>query len=99
MMSLSDTSLIEEEGADVDGANRERVEREGGAAESDCRDLNCASLHLMVAVSVAHMTEKWLKEGKGTETWYKIRVIAEGKMSLSRVVTSLNTCIIERNKI
>ena len=99
MMSPSETSLIEEEGADVDGANRDGVKREGGAAESDCRDLNCASLHLMVAVSVAHMTEKWLKEGKGTETWYKIRVIAEGKMSLSRVVTSLNTCIIERNKI
>ena len=35
------------------------VEWEGGAAESDCRDLNCASLRLMVAASIAHMIEKW----------------------------------------
>ena len=38
MMSLSDTSLVEEEGADVDGVEQDRAEREGGAAESDCRD-------------------------------------------------------------
>ena len=44
MMSPNDTSPIEKEGADVDG-----VEWEGGAAESDCRDLNCASLRLTVA--------------------------------------------------
>ena len=98
MMSPSDTTLVEGEGADVDGANRDGAEQEEGATESNCCDLNCASLHLMVAVCMAHMTEKWLKEGKGTETWYKIRVIAEGKMSLSRVVVSLNTSIIERIK-
>ena len=34
MMSPSDTSLEEEEGADVDGANRDGAEWEGGAAES-----------------------------------------------------------------
>ena len=39
-----DTSLVEKEGADVDGA-----EREGGAAESDYLDRNWASLHLTVA--------------------------------------------------
>ena len=88
MMSPSDTSLIEEEGADVDGANRDGVEREGGAAESDCRDLNCASLRLTVVMSVAHMTEKL----------HKIHVIAEAKMSLSQVAVSLNTSIIERIK-
>ena len=54
MMSPSDTSLVEEEGADQDGA-----EREGGVAESDCHDLNCTSLCLTVAASMAHMTEKW----------------------------------------
>ena len=47
---------------------------------------------------MAHMTEKWVEEGKGTEKWRKIRVIAKGKMSLSRVVISLNTSIKERIK-
>ena len=90
MMSPSDISLEEEEGADVDGADRDGAEREGGAAESVCRDLNCTSLRLMVAVSMAHMTKKWTKEGKGTEKWRKILVIAEGKMSLSQVAVSLH---------
>ena len=58
MMSLSDTSLIEKKGADVDGADRDGAEREGGAVELVCRDLNYASLRLMVTVSMAHMTEK-----------------------------------------
>ena len=31
-----------------------------------------------------HMTVKWSEEGKGTEIWRKILVIAEGKMSLSQ---------------
>ena len=66
MMSLSDTSLVEEEGADVDGVEQDRAEREGGAAESDCHDVNCASLCLTVAASMAHMTKKWSKKGKGT---------------------------------
>ena len=67
MMSPSVTSLEEEEAADVDEADRDGAEREGGAAKSDCRDLNCASLCLMIAASMAHMTEKWSEEGKGTE--------------------------------
>ena len=74
------------------------VEWEGGAAESDCRDLNCASLRLMVAASIAHMIEKWSEKGKGTKKWHRIRVIAEGKMSLSRVVVSLYISKIERIK-
>ena len=49
MMSPSDTSLVEEEGADVDRANRDGAKRVGGATKSDYHDLNCASLHLMVA--------------------------------------------------
>ena len=44
------------------------------------------------------MTEKWSEEGKGIEKWHRIRVIAEGKMSLSRVVISLYTSKIERIK-
>ena len=67
MMYPSDTSLVEEEGADVDGVDQDGVEREGGAAESDCHDRNCASLRLKVATYMAHMIEKWLEEGKGTE--------------------------------
>ena len=78
-MSPRVTLPEEEEGADVDGA-----EREGGATESDCLDQNCASLRLTVAQSMTHMTEKWLEEGKGTKKWRKILMIMEGKMSLSR---------------
>ena len=44
---------------------------------------------------MAHMIEKWSKEGKGTEKWHKIHMIAERKIGLSRVAVSLNTSIIE----
>ena len=98
MVSPSETSLVEEEGADVDGVDQDGAEREGGAVEFDCRDLNCASLCLTVAASMAHMTKEWLEERKGTEKWHKIYVIAEGKMSLSQVAISLNTSKIERIK-
>ena len=98
MISPRVTSPIEKEGADVGGAERDGAEREGGATESDCRDLNCTSLRFTVAVSMAHMIEKWSEEGKGTEKWYRIRIIAEGKMSLSRIVVSLYTSKIERIK-
>ena len=98
MMFPNDTSLVEEGGADVDVAERDGAEWEGGAAESDYRDLYCTSLRLMVAVSMAHMTEKWSKKGKGTEKWHKICVIAEGKMSLLWIVVSLYTSIMERMK-
>ena len=90
MMSPSDTSLVEEEGADVDGADQDGAEREGGATESVCRDPNCVSLRLTVVASMTHMTEKWTEEGKGTEKWRRILVIAEGKMSLSQVAVSLH---------
>ena len=98
MISPRDTSLKEEEGANVDGADRDGAEREGGAVESVFRDLNCASLRLTVAASMAHMTEKWSEEGKGTEKLHKISVIAKGKMSLSRVAVSLYTSVRERIK-
>ena len=80
----------------MDKVERDGAEREGGAVESDCHDLNCTSLCLMVVTSMAHMTEKWSEEGKGTEKWRKILVIAERKMSLSRVAVPLNTFIRER---
>ena len=54
MMSPSDTSLVEEEGADVDGIDRDGAEREGEAADS-CRDLNYASLHFTIAASMAQI--------------------------------------------
>ena len=47
---------------------------------------------------MANITGKWLEKGKGKEKWHKIRVIAEGKMSLSWVTVSLYTFIIERIK-
>ena len=42
-MSPKVTSLEEEGGADMDGAERDEAEREGGAAESDYRDRSWAS--------------------------------------------------------
>ena len=39
MMSSRVTSPVEEEGADVDGADRDEVEREGGATDPDYLDL------------------------------------------------------------
>ena len=47
---------------------------------------------------MAHITKNWSEEGKGIEKWHRIRVIAEGKMSLSRVAISLYTSKIERMK-
>ena len=82
MKSPKDTSLEEEEGADVGEAERDGVGREGGV-ESCCRDLNYASLHFTVAVSMAHMKVKGLNMREGMEKWPKILVIAKGKMSLS----------------
>ena len=82
-MSHKDTSLEEEEGADVGRAERDGVGREGGV-ESCCHNLNYASLCFTVATSMAHMKVKGLDVGEGTKKWRKILVIAEGKMSLSR---------------
>ena len=81
MMSPSDTSLEEEEGADVDGAKRDGARQEGGV-ESGCRDLNYASLRFTVVASMAHMKMKWSDTGKWMEKWHKIFVIAEGKMNI-----------------
>ena len=84
MMSLRVTLPMEEEGADVDGA--EGVE---GVALSDCLERNCASLRLTIAGSIAPITWKWSDEGKGTEKGHKILMIVVGKMSSLRVVVSL----------
>jgi len=91
MMSSRVTPLVEEKGANVDGA-----ERVGGAVDPNRFYQNCASLRLTIAASIAPITEKWSDTGKGTEKWRKIRVIA--KMSLSRVTESLYTSMIERMK-
>ena len=98
MMSLSDTSLVEEERADVDGVDRDGAEQEGGAADPDCLNLNYASLGLMVVTYMAHMKVKCSDIGKGTEKWRKIFMVAELKISLSQVAVSLNTFIRERIK-
>ena len=55
MMFPRVTSPIKEEGADVDGADRDGTKQEGGAANLDCLDQNCTSLHLMVVAFMAHM--------------------------------------------
>ena len=93
MIASKVTPSIEVEGAKVDG-----VEGVGGAADLDRLERNRASLRLMVTASMAHITWKWSDMGKGTEKWRKILVIAEGKMSLSRVAKSLCTSMIERMK-
>ena len=53
-MSPKDTSLKEEEGADMGRAERDGVGWEGGV-ESCCHDLNYASLRFMLAASMAHI--------------------------------------------
>ena len=55
MMSPRVILLIKDEGADVDGANRDGAEWVGGAVDPDYLDLNYAMFRLMVAVSMAHM--------------------------------------------
>ena len=90
MIASRVTPLAEVEKAEVGG-----VEGVGGATISDCLERNYTSLHLTVAASMAHIMENWLETGKGTKKWRKICVIAEGKMSLSRVVVSLQTSIME----
>ena len=89
MMSLRVTSPVKEKGADVDGADWDGAKWVGGVADPDCLDLNCVSLRLTVAASMAHMKVKWSDAGKGTEKWRKILVITEGKMSLSQDTESL----------
>ena len=54
MMSPSDTSLVEEKGANVDRADQDGVGRVG-VAESIYRDLNCASLRFTIAASMAQI--------------------------------------------
>ena len=54
MMSPIDTLLMEEEGADVDQANRDGVKQKGGAADSCC-NLNYTSLCFTVAGSMAQI--------------------------------------------
>ena len=66
----------------------EQNEMESDGWESYNRDLNCTSLHFTVAASMAHMKVKGSDEGKRTEKWCKILVIAKGKMSLPQDVES-----------
>jgi len=54
-MSPRVTSLVAEEGADMDRANQDGAERVGEATDLNCFDLNCALLHLTIAASMAHM--------------------------------------------
>ena len=93
MIALRVTPPVEEEGAEVDG-----VEGVGGATNPDRLEHSCALLRLIVAVLMAHITWKWSEMGKGTEKWCKILMIAEGKMSLSRVTVSLYTSMVEKMK-
>ena len=76
IMSSRVTPPVEEEGPDVDGA----VEA-GEIAVSNRLKHSYASLRLTVVASMAHMTWKWSKMGKGIEKWLRILVIAEGKMN------------------
>ena len=68
MITAKVTPLTEVEGAEVDGAEGVR-----GAAILECLERNCASLHLTVLASIASMTWKGSKEGKGTSKSYSER--------------------------
>ena len=61
----------------------------GGAVVPYRLECSWALLRLTVAASMAHITKKWSKTRKGIEKLRKILMIAEGKMSLSRVAISL----------
>ena len=87
------TPLVEEERVDVDG-----VEGVRGAVDPNRLNRNCTLLRLKIAAFIAPIIEKWLDKGKRTKKWCKIFVIAKGKTSLSRVVESLYTSMIERMK-
>ena len=93
MIALRVTFPVEEERAEVDGA-----EGVGGAADLDHLVHSYISLRLTIAAFMAHMTWKWLDTGKGIGKWLRILMIAEGKMSLSRVSISLYTSMMERTK-
>jgi len=66
MIASKVTPPTEEEGAEVNGA-----EEVGGVAVLDRLERSCASLHLTVAVSMAHMIWKWSETGKGIENGVK----------------------------
>ena len=80
--------------AEVEGTEVDEAEAVGGVADPDHLEQNCASLHLTVAASMAHIAWKWSETGKGTKKWRKILMIVEGKISLSRVTVSLCTFMI-----
>ena len=91
MIAFRVTPSVEEEGIEVDGAKRVGV-----VVNPDRLECSYSSLHLTIPASIAPMTGKGLEERKGTSKWRKSLVIAEGKMSLSRVAESLYTSMIER---
>ena len=93
MIASRVTPFAEVKGAEVDGAKGV-----GGIVVSNHLKRNCALLRLTIAVSMAHIIEKWSETRKGTEKWRKILVIVEGKMSLSWVAVSLYTSMMERMK-
>ena len=93
MIASSVTPPTKEKGAEVD-----RAEGLGGAADPDRLERSYASLYLTIVASMTHITWKWLEMKKGTEKLRKILVIAEGKMSLSQVAVSLYTFRMKRIK-
>ena len=90
MIASRVTPPVEEKGVEVDGA-----EGVGRVTDLDCLEQNYALLRLTVAAFIAPIMWKWSNRGKGIEKWRKILVIAEGKMSLSRVAESLCASMIE----
>ena len=93
MIALRVTFPVEEERAEVDGA-----EGVGGATDLDCLERIYASFRLTEVASMAHITWKWSETRKGTEKWRRILVIVKEKMNLSRVAVSLYTSMMERMK-
>ena len=86
MMASNVTPPTEDKGAEVDGA----VEARGAAVYVWGRlGLSRALLRRTVEASMAPIMEKWGETMKETKKWWSVHVIAEGKMSLSRVAVSL----------
>ena len=77
--------------ADEEEADEEEADEVGGVAVSVYGHFgrSWASLRLMATRSMEHIGEKCVDSGYETKKWWGICMIAEGKMSLSRIVVSL----------
>jgi len=87
MMSARETATLnEEEGAEEEEGREEGVASEGST--QGCFAASCVALLQIDSLLMAPLTYKRGEEGMVTCKCVRMRVIAEGKMSLSHVAMS-----------